>query len=267
MLRCLTFATVFTTTRGFALRPHSSSFPLKVINAGLPRTGTETLQAALQILGYPTVWHGECNPPSECVRSTCQYFTGKAGFEPVAEELLRHNVSAVNDEPLCMLYKELADYFPESKVVLLVRDSAEQWYKSFEHMQDLQFKYFANKSTRATDLPYWEMCDQLPHTLFNCDLYLANPDESVRRGCIDGYNRHVELVKSSIPAERLLVFNAKEGWEPLCRFLGLSVPDVPFPNINTYIKVLERDDKLKSLWHQAHDSSLLEVDNEAEGRM
>jgi hypothetical protein len=50
---------------------------------------------------------------------------------------------------------------------------------------------------------------------------------------IDVYNRHNEEVKRVIPKDRLLVFEAKDGWEKLCAFLGVPIPDKPYPNMNT----------------------------------
>jgi hypothetical protein len=49
---------------------------------------------------------------------------------------------------------------------------------------------------------------------------------------LDIFNRHNEAVQRTIPQERLLVYNVKEGWEPLCRFLGVPVPETPFPRLN-----------------------------------
>jgi hypothetical protein len=40
-------------------------------------------------------------------------------------------------------------------------------------------------------------------------------------------------VRAAIPAGRLLVFDVAEGWEPLCRFLGVKVPDEAFPRLNS----------------------------------
>jgi hypothetical protein len=46
------------------------------------------------------------------------------------------------------------------------------------------------------------------------------------------FNRHVQEVREAIAPERLLVFDVREGWEPLCRFLGVPVPSEPFPRLN-----------------------------------
>ena len=46
------------------------------------------------------------------------------------------------------------------------------------------------------------------------------------------FNEHNEEVKRHVPADKLLVFTSKDGWEPLCAFLGVPVPDKPFPHVN-----------------------------------
>ena len=53
-----------------------------------------------------------------------------------------------------------------------------------------------------------------------------------REQAIAHYNQHVADVKAAVPPERLLVFSADQGWQPLCDFLGVPVPDTPFPNVN-----------------------------------
>lgn len=238
------------TQLGAALTSHTSAafgYPgLKVINAGLPRTGTGSLHAALDILGYANNWHDECNVRSnrKCVQATCEYFLGHTPFDAVAKNIIRNRVTAIHDEPLCMLYKEFAEWFPKSKVILLVRDSAEDWYKSFERMKELEYQVYRadrglSDNKTAFDLSYWETCDQIPHVMFKCDIYRGNQTDSVRQGCIDGYLQHNQAVKTAISPERLLVFNVKEGWGPLCEFLGLPVPEVPFPWFNDYMHNLE----------------------------
>lgn len=77
--------------------------------------------------------------------------------------------------------------------------------------------------------------DVLPPSLLESILRISENLSVIRRAQAlkAGYHRHVEGVKSAIPPSRLLVYNVKEGWEPLCRFLGQPVPDVPFPHVNS----------------------------------
>jgi hypothetical protein len=62
---------------------------------------------------------------------------------------------------------------------------------------------------------------------------VVGPDLKDRARCIAAFERHNAEVRASVPADRLLVFAAAEGWAPLCAFLGVPVPDVPFPSVNT----------------------------------
>jgi hypothetical protein len=55
---------------------------------------------------------------------------------------------------------------------------------------------------------------------------------SERDGLIASFERHTAAVKEAVPADRLLVWDAKEGWEPLCEFLGVDVPPMPLPHVN-----------------------------------
>ncbi|HUB36310.1 MAG TPA: sulfotransferase, partial [Solirubrobacteraceae bacterium] len=57
---------------------------------------------------------------------------------------------------------------------------------------------------------------------------------------MEAMNRHNEAVKSAIPSERLLVWSVSEGWEPLCEFLELPVPDEPLPHVNDRAEFLSR---------------------------
>lgn len=221
---------------------------LKVIGAGLPRTGTESLAAALRILGYGGVEHDECNPPSECQMTACAALLG-GPVQPAVDVVRRAGWQAISDEPLCLLYEPLAAAFPEAKVVLTVRDTADEWYQSFSHMQEYVWslkvesgvvKQYANITGDSFfKAQPWNMCDQLPHSLINCPIFSESQPDEVRRGCSDGYTSFNARVESVIPRERLLVFNVKEEWDPLCEFLGVPVPKVPFPHDNTYMNRLQ----------------------------
>jgi hypothetical protein len=63
---------------------------------------------------------------------------------------------------------------------------------------------------------------------------------------IEVYNRHNEAVRRTIPPERLLVFDAKAGWDPLCRFLGVAIPPEPFPHLNDTASMLERMKQMRA---------------------
>ena len=64
---------------------------------------------------------------------------------------------------------------------------------------------------------------------------------------IQQYHAHIEDVKRNIPQERLLLHEAKDGWEPICRFLGKKIPSSSYPSLNkkedfhAYSKSIVRD--------------------------
>ncbi|MGR6924408.1 sulfotransferase [[Actinomadura] parvosata] len=55
------------------------------------------------------------------------------------------------------------------------------------------------------------------------------PPEDV---AVEAFRHHVPSVKESVSPERLLIFDVREGWAPLCRFLDTEIPDEPFPRLN-----------------------------------
>mmetsp|Transcript_65427 Transcript_65427/g.151827 ORF Transcript_65427/g.151827 Transcript_65427/m.151827 type:complete len:299 (-) Transcript_65427:41-937(-) len=236
-----------------------SAGQLQIVGAGLPRTGTESLSEALAFLGYTPNNHGHCNPPSNCQRFACMRMKG-GSFADLGREIALLNFTQVSDEPLCLFYREFADWFPESKIVLTVRDSAEEWLRSFLEMQELTFHGRSGVRVEVfMKNNFWGHCDQLPHSLFGCDVFTENVSPEERRSCLEGYHEHTRKVKEAIPPERLLIFNVKEGWEPLCKFLGRPVPSRPFPHNNAYLEYLRAKEQEERKRRQEKRSFVLEV--------
>ncbi len=129
------------------------------------------------------------------------------------------------DWPSCNLWREHAALYPEAKVILTTRDP-DSWYDSvmntiyasstrMKQSTDPNVRRFGEWACRVT----WEnLFDNRMHD---------------RAHVIGVYNAHVERVKATIPKSRLLVFEAKQGWRPLCEFLGVDVPAEPYPRVNT----------------------------------
>ncbi|XP_032236222.1 uncharacterized protein LOC116617560 [Nematostella vectensis] len=197
-----------------------TSCAMKVIGAGLPKTGTKSLAAALSHLGYTVHdveehWRFHCD----------EYIAALEGRTPNFRDIYR-NVDAVTDAPACLFYKEISKAFPDAKVVLSVRDDAETWRKSFLTTVGI---FIPN-----TDSLVMKLCKYFTPTgrRWNRLMQLQGP-------WMD-YSKHNIEVIASIPANQLLVFNPKEGWEPLCAFLGVEVPDIPFPRLNRKSKDIPR---------------------------
>ena len=143
---------------------------------------------------------------------------------------------AMTDLPGCVFYKELMEKYPEAKVILTVRDP-ETWYESAYHTihqpagvgQKIGMMVKALFSKRYKKLLRLVM--MLMKTVWWKNGFFQGKFKD-KATAIRLFNEHNEAVKRDVPAEKLLVFSVKEGWEPLCTFLEVPVPDTPFPKVN-----------------------------------
>jgi len=143
------------------------------------------------------------------------------------------------DYPVSFYYKELMEAFPNSKVLLNVRDPV-KWYQSVKNSilrmmtmtQRWPVTWFSGLIGRRST---FRLIKDLTENVPSCSSTGLGLFGAVRAGqdtAVQFYNDHVNEVKSHVPADRLLVWEVKEGWEPLCKFLGVPVPDEPFPRVN-----------------------------------
>jgi hypothetical protein len=200
---------------------------VKVIGAGFGRTGTLSLRIALEQLGFTRCYH--MTEVMSRRHDHAQLWLQRAQGQAVDWRQLFEGYEATVDFPACTYYRELMDAFPDAKVLLSVR-SAESWYDSARatiHASSsvplpvpLRWIPFANAMTTAVRLAIWG-----PGGLFDGRFLERNYALAV-------YERWNESVKAEVPAERLLVFDVREGWGPLCSFLNVPVPDKPFPRVN-----------------------------------
>lgn len=198
---------------------------LEVIGAGYPRTGTTSLKVALNRLGF-----GPCHHMEELFAHPAQIRRWRAVAERGDRDwdsILAGYASAV-DFPAQRWYAELLAHNPGAKVILTVRDP-EGWYRSM----------------RAT---IWPISQSFPVRWTGRFLPVAGGVVRLATRCLwreefegrfldqayalQAFQRHVERVKATVPAEDLLIYDVREGWAPLCRFLGVPVPKEPFPRLN-----------------------------------
>jgi hypothetical protein len=196
--------------------------PLKVIGAGYGRTGTSSLKQALEKLGF-----GPCHHMYEIIIHPEQgrFWDALARGETVNWDDVFEGYSSSVDWPSCKFYRELADHYPDAKVILSLREP-HAWYKSVSEtiMPSMKGPMVLPNGKRVGppgDFAKILIGDQTFSQDFSED------------HMIDIYLRHNEEVKRTIPKDRLLVFEAKDGWEPLCKFLGVPVPAEPYPKLNT----------------------------------
>ena len=197
---------------------------LKIIGAGFGRTGTTSLKAALEQLGF-----------SKCHHMTEVFFNPKQAdafldawkTKSADWDQIYAGYQATTDWPGCTHYQTLLAHYPNAKVLLTVRDP-ERWYASC-----MNTIYRAN-----TDVPRWF---KLIFNRYKKTQELAY--EQIWKDTFDGrftdkehaiaiYNAHNQEVIDTVPADKLLIFEVKQGWGPLCAFLEVPVPDTPFPHLN-----------------------------------
>ena len=196
-----------------------SASTLRVIGAGFGRTGTLSLRQALEHLGFGPCGHMHTNfeQPERFAHWEEALRRREAG-EGIDWRPLLEGYQAIVDWPAAYFWQELADAHPDAKVILTVRDPA-GW---FDSMQGTIFPFLASlEETGGPGLPAAVIVDAT---------FDGRADD--RAHCEGVFTRHVETVREAIPAARLLVFDVREGWEPLCAFLGVTVPDTPFPQTN-----------------------------------
>jgi hypothetical protein len=200
---------------------------LRLIGAGLPRTGTSSLREALQhLLGGPVYHMSEAFAHPEHLPT---WVAAIQGNPPVWGEFLAGYVAGV-DTPFSSCWRDLAAAYPDAPVLLSHRGSAVTWYRSMESTVLVRTREMLALDDDADPMV------PLFRTMF--DGVFTDPDDPVE--VMAGYERRVAQVRAEIAPERLVEWQPADGWEPLCRALGLPVPDRPFPHENSTADFLAR---------------------------
>ena len=191
--------------------------PLKVVGAGLGRTGTHSLKVALeQLLGEPCYHMIEVFGNPEHVPMWQQAVDGNM---PDWDELFAAYGAAV-DWPAAAFWEEQAAAYPDALILLSTRDSA-GWWRSCDNTI---FEVF-----RTAD-------DKMPGewTAMVTGLFRNFAGDTLdEASAIAAFERHNAHVRATAPPDRLLEWHPGDGWEPICRALGVAVPDEPFPHVNS----------------------------------
>jgi hypothetical protein len=205
---------------------------LMLIGAGFGRTGTMSVQAALQQLGlrcyhmsevlhnkqnqsHLPFWHRVSKTPAGMNHDWEQVFAG---------------YSATLDFPACTVWRELIAAYPNAKVLLTLHPGGGgAWYDSamttiYRTETMWQVKVLAQLT------PIGRRLTEMTHELvWRRALAGTMPD---RAAAVARYEQHIAEVRAAVPAERLLVFSVDQGWQPLCDFLLLPAPTTLFPKVN-----------------------------------
>lgn len=198
---------------------------MKIICAGLSKTGTKSLASALRILGY-RIYDFPEHIDMHLEEWLDIYCHGKS---PDFVSMYS-GVDGITDLPAAFWYEEILACFPEAKVILTMRDNDDVWVQSWaKHL------HMTRDLAVFSKLAY----HILPKPRKLLDFF--NAEDTAVYGSVNPkstflfkkkYNDHNDRVKAVIPASNLLVYNVKQGWAPLCQFLGLDVPSLEFPREN-----------------------------------
>jgi len=189
---------------------------LKVVGAGYGRTGTLSLKLALEQLGFGPCFHmSEAIASPACIPGWIEAAKGRPDWST-----LFAGYHSTVDHPGCAFYRELAAAYPQAKVVLTVRDPND-WFDSTQATV-----FSPQMRTRVGDPQFKEFLTRTVWGLFGLGI-----DD--RDFMVGAFERHTAEVERAIAADRLLVYQVSQGWEPLCEFLGVAVPTTPFPRVNS----------------------------------
>ena len=205
---------------------------LALVGAGFGRTGPNSLKLALEQLGF-----GPCHHMFEVRDNPDQlpYWQAAARGEIPDWDAVFADYRACVDWPAARYWREIAAHYPNAKVVLSVRP-ADAWIKSvhatiYPAMCDRNDKLAENTRARR-DMAYQIIVEQT---------FGGRLDDAEHAMAV--FHAHTDEVRAVIAPERLLVFDVAEGWQPLCEFFGVAVPDTRFPHTNSTAEFQQIIDK------------------------
>lgn len=213
---------------------------LKIIGTGLGRTGTHSLKLALEQLGFSKCYHMEnllTNP------GDIDYWEAASEGKTVNWDELFSGYQAAVDIPAFIYYKELMQKYPDAKMIHTTRNP-ESWYRSFGDTIVKQSKPSIGKIlSMSIRLPFSAKLRGQLRVFKFAGKFLKNflpAGFENKEKTLAAFNDWNKQVMNTVPKEKILVFDVKEGWEPLCRFLNVPVPQTPFPHSNTTLEFNSR---------------------------
>eukprot|EP00435_Cladocopium_sp_Y103_P048638 s235_g14.t1 len=186
----------------YVIPAYSDAF--KLLDVGAPRTGTQSLHDAMEILGFNSLHTGSFTPIRT---SLCEYLFGSGPLEDAIA--LLGAFDAAMDEPVMLMYEEVMAAFPEAKFLLTLSD-AESWFNNTAELaRTMSFNRAVMYGSTSDPLDNmdrnsWEfLCSGLRS--WGCNFENSSAEE--KETCLQNYARHNERVQEVIPPERLLVYN------------------------------------------------------------
>lgn len=193
---------------------------LQVIGAGFGRTGTFSLRSALEMLGFAPCYHMFSVTDEMALR--VPHWTAALAGRPDWQATFAGFQAAV-DWPTAAFWRELADALPRARVILSTRDP-ESWADS---ISQTIFRALEPSAAMSENRRAWAAMTR------EVIIERSLGGRTDRAGLIAAFRAHEQAVRDTLPPERLLVFRAGDGWVPLCDFLGVPVPDAPYPHTNS----------------------------------
>jgi len=219
---------------------------LAVIGVGYGRTGTFSLSLALNEIGFPSLHTQhlyeyqnqeifdmllrEVFIPSLTAKKVIM---GKPDFDLIASK----GFKAITDFPVALYFEEIAELYPNTKFILTARENSEVWFRSWDTLtksitQPTRFGYFVPEVRNLGYYLRW-----LFSIINDDESYLTVPfplPNQNKKAAIASYESHNKRVREIVPPDRLLEYNVKDGWSPLCDFLEIEIcPTTPFPKSNS----------------------------------
>jgi hypothetical protein len=203
---------------------------LEIIGPGFGRTGTSSLKIALEHLGF-----GPCHHMFEVRDNPALLpdWEAAARGERMDWDRVFQGYRAQVDRPGARYWRELVRHFPEARVILTVRDP-DDW---FDSVQATIAPFLAARGTHPS--PHVNAIAEMGYQTVAVQVFddrLSDRDHATRV-----FREHVTEVQAEIPAHRLLTFDLREGWRPLCDFLEVEVPEMPFPHTNSSKAFVEQE--------------------------
>ena len=196
---------------------------LKIVGTGLGRTGTKSMQTALNQLGF-----GPCHHMVEMFAHPEAFPHWIAAANGAQNwDVLFDGYEAMVDWPGIKYWRELVAYYPEARVLHTVRDP-DLW---FDSTQATIFNA-ANLQRIVQPGPMSDFFSGLFGDIL--------PQINDRAAMTDYYRRHDAEVRATVPKDRLLIYEVGSSWAPLCAWLGVAVPDTPYPSENTRADFVQR---------------------------
>ena len=194
---------------------------MRIIGAGVGRTGTHSLKLALErLLGKPCYHMYEVFEHLDHVPTWHAAIRGeRVGWEPVLG-----NYAAIVDWPGAAVWRDIAATYPDALVLLSTRRDAAAWLKSAR--ATIMNNGPENKQEDDPSLPGFVPMVRDMFTSFE-------PNWRDDDAAMAAYERHNAAVRREVPTERLVEWQPGDGWQPLCAALGVDVPDEEFPHVNT----------------------------------